>query len=158
MKKATILNALMCLGFVLPSCYGDSDSSSTSSTPSDDCTSNDASASDACPSKDASGTNDGTTETDESADSAPEGPWVCVGPTEAVNRETGVRKLCGYKKCLPGIGCGSDFTCENNDDCIETTLEIGWDVPTRVYCDIDSICHCCEIEYVPDCHGSDCDD
>ena len=80
------------------------------------------------------------------ADTGPEpleGPWDCIEGNVSVNRETGQELPCGLEKCFPGPGCKAYWNlgkCESDDDCIESTGEIGWAMDCPVTCDITNLC------------------
>ena len=66
-----------------------------------------------------------------------EGPWTCkVPPNVAVWLDTDWEVRCGMSKCIPGTGCkgGVYGTCKHSDDCIPSTLDLGWDADIKVFC------------------------
>ncbi|MCL2823367.1 MAG: hypothetical protein FWD57_05190 [Polyangiaceae bacterium] len=64
-----------------------------------------------------------------------EGKWTCGENNRAIEIGTGYVWICGMDKCVEGIGClGWDEPCESDDECIESTLEIGWEVDLAVHC------------------------
>ena len=87
--------------------------------------------------KGGTGGDSGTGGADDTGIGGFEGPWECELPSNrATNTETGAVRPCGLFRCYPGIGCPKlTEGCDSDDDCIDSTLEIGWTRDIRVYCD-----------------------
>ena len=78
---------------------------------------------------------DADNESDAVEDVEPEGRWKCGEYHTAIEKETGLPWHCGFYRCTPGIGCeGFGVGCENDDVCIDTLRDIGWDSDKPVYC------------------------
>ena len=72
---------------------------------------------------------------DDTADDTAVGPWECLENNVAKKKLDGKETSCGFNRCTVEDGCGNTaLGCENNDDCISSTLEIGWDTDLRVWC------------------------
>ena len=75
-------------------------------------------------------------------DTGPLGPWDCSVPGQArwIATDVDLVRYCGFFGCSSERGC--KIRCDSDDDCISSTLQLGWEHDLRVFCDD----HSCERE------------
>ena len=132
MRKLWLLGIALCVSILALSCDDDGTGSSSSSGANGSETSN-------IDGGEISNIDGGETRTDAEQDVGADGPWICLLPNEQYNTETGERRVCGFMKCWPGIGCPK-YRCDSDEDCIEDTSVVGWEGGVPVICDQNFDC------------------
>jgi len=89
--------------------------------------------------------NDETSNDSDTGADEPESSYLfqCIFPNTAVNNETWEQEYCVYRKCTPERGCETNLPngkCESDDDCIDSTCDIGWNGHAPVICDVTQMC------------------
>jgi len=74
----------------------------------------------------------------ETSDEPAVGPWECLPNNIARRKSDGDIVECGFLKCTVEDGCGNTaLGCQSDEDCVSSTLEVGWTVDQPVHCDTD---------------------
>jgi len=60
-------------------------------------------------------------------------PYECIFPNKSVEKATGRTVDCCEYKCSTLTGCKWP-PCESDDDCVDSTLELGWEQHFPVVC------------------------
>jgi len=110
MSVRIVLTTLAALFLMLAGCSGDGDSEGGSS----------------------GAPQDGGADT---VDDVAVGPWECLENNVARRKSDGKTNPCGLLRCTVEDGCGNTaLGCENEEDCVSSTAEAGWDVDLEVRC------------------------
>jgi len=96
---------------------------------------------------------DADAEVDADADSVEtpsDDPYECIFPSKSLEKATNLVESCGTYKCSTLIGCKWP-PCDSNDDCVASTLELGWELEFPVVCNEAFVC----TAQTPSHHGDD---